>query len=123
MRVQQKHINIGLLLAIVVILVSKIYYINRISFDIDTLDQQITPLKKYMRAETPIGYHVNTQYAGIYMAVQNVMAPRILYINLKPDTLIMIRDKTEKVKGIEDYQVIAENTLGERIVSLIKKIK
>ena len=112
-----------LLASIIILLVFKLYNLNNINFDIDLLDKQLTPIKKYIKPNSSIGFYSTAGYGGLYMAIEYVMAPDIIINNLNLDTLLVIKKKGSILQHLEHYHPIIQNEDGDRSVSLMTKIK
>jgi hypothetical protein len=119
-----RYLNIALAVAIPLIVVVKVYHINKItSFDIDRLDKQLTPFKSFIKPGSRVGYDVHTKYGGIFMAVEHVMVPTLLSLDMTADSMIVLRDKNDTLKTFPKYRIISQNTDKDRIAELIEKIK
>lgn len=122
-RIPSNYLKLALSLVVVILIVSKYFYINKVQLDVDVLTKQLDPLKKSAQLYTRIGYKSSPRYESIYGPVTFVMVPYIVEQNSIPDTLIVIKDKGELINGLNNYRVISQNSEGERIVSLMCKIK
>jgi hypothetical protein len=107
-----------------VLIAAKLFYINRISFDLDSLSGQLDPIKKCIKANTVVGYKGSKSEETLYGPVSYIMVPQIVVQNFEKDTLIMIQDKADSIATPPgNYRVLSQNVDGNRVVSLICKNK
>lgn len=117
-----RYINIAMMIAIPLMIAVKLYHINRISFDLDRLEKQLTPFKKLIKPGSRVGYDVQTKYKSMFMAVEYTMAPKVISLDMKADSMIVLHDKADSLKTFPKYRVISRNIDGDRVAELIQKI-
>lgn len=118
-----KYINFFLAGSIILMLGFKVYHIRKIIFDIDLLKQQLKPIRAHIKPGSTIGFDITTRYAASFMVMQYVMAPKTLILNSSPDSVIIIKNKTDSLFDVKHYHVIVQSIAGDREISLIKKDK
>ena len=107
--------------AIPLMVIAKIYLLDKTDFDIDTLYKQIAPVQKYIKPNCAIGFYDNTSDPTLLVELQYVAAPHIISNSLIPDTLLLIQFDNKPIKTFEHYRVIVQNQDNGRQVSLITK--
>jgi len=112
-----------LIIATILMVILKLYQLNKIDFDIDILAKQLAPLPKYIKPNSTIGLYTNNSDPQLFMEVQYIMAPQIVSNTSVPDTILLIQNKAGLVKTFEHYRTIIQNQDNGRIVSLITKDK
>ena len=117
-----KNTKIILLIAIPLMVILKIYWLNKTDFDIDVLDRQLKPLQTYIKPNSAIGYYTNINNSVLFMEMQYIMAPRNIQEKITPDTLLLIQFTNEKIKTFEHYRTIVQNHQDGRTVSLITRL-
>lgn len=113
--------KIILLAAIPLMVIAKIYQLNKTDFDIDTLDKQLSPIRSYIKPNCRVGFYQNTDDPTLLVELQYVTAPRIISNSLSPDTLLLIQFTNKPVKTFDHYRVITQNQDNGREISLITK--
>jgi hypothetical protein len=99
----------------------KLYQVNRISFDIDLLANQLAPVKKDITLNSSIGFYTNYGNSDMYIKTQYLLAPCVVLNKLTPDTLLILQNKADTVKQFNNYRTISQNQNGT--VSIITKVK
>ena len=117
-----KNTKIILLIAIPLMVILKIYWLNKTEFDMDVLDKQLKPLRIYIKPNSAIGYYTNINNSVLFMEMQYLMAPLDIRNKITTDTLLLIQFPNEKIKTFEHYRTIIQNQQDGRIVSLITKL-
>ena len=117
-----KYTKIIFWVTIPLMVILKVYWLNKIDFDIDVLDKQLRPLQTYVKPKSAIGYYTNINNAELFMEMQYIMAPLNIQNKTTPDTLLLIQFSSEKIKTFEHYRTIIQNRQDGRIVSLITRI-
>lgn len=115
------YIKIILLAAIPLLVIAKIYQLNKIDFDIDTLGKQIAPVQKYIKPNCAIGFYDNTSDPALFIELQYLAAPRVISNSLAPDTLLLIQFNSKPIRIFDQYRIITESQDNGRQVSLITK--
>ena len=118
-----KYMAPVLIIATLLMVVFKLYQLNKTDFDIDVLTKQLAPLPKYIKPNSTIGFYINNNDPQLFMEIQYVMAPQIISNTVVPDTILLIQSKSGVVKPFEHYRTIIQNQDNGRIVSLITKGK
>ncbi|WP_299582682.1 hypothetical protein [Mucilaginibacter sp.] len=103
-------------------IIFKIYQLNKIEFDIDILDKQLTPLQIYIKPNSAIGFYTNISNSVLFIEMQYIMAPLNIQNKITPDTLLLIQFPNEKIKTFDHYRTIIQNQQNGKIVSLITKL-
>lgn len=116
-------IKIILLVAIPLMVIAKIYLLNKTDFDIDTLGKQLAPVQKYIQPNCAVGFYDNTSDPALFVELQYITAPRVISNSLTPDTLLLIQFNSKPIKTFDHYRVIAFSHDNGRQVSLITKIE
>lgn len=112
-----------LIIATLLMVIFKLYQLNKIDFDIDVLTKQLAPLPKYIRPNSTIGLYTDSNDPQLFMEIQYIMAPQIISGTPAADTILLIQGKAGLAKTFEHYRTIVQNQDNGRIVSLITKIK
>jgi hypothetical protein len=123
-----KHIKLHfakyiLLTAIMVLVIFKLYNLSKINFEIDELAKELAPFQRSILPGSSIGFYTDHDLPGLYMAVEYVMAPKIILNRSNTDTLILVQSKANPVKLNWHYRTIARNEDDGKIMSLIARVK
>ena len=115
------YIKIILMAAVPLMLIAKIYQLNKTDFDMDLLAKQLTPLQSHIKPNCSIGFYNNSNDPALFVEMQYVMAPQVISNKITPDTLLVIQFNNKPFKTFPDYRVIAQNQDNGRQISLITK--
>jgi|GEM_PF-2929292 len=115
------YIKIVLMVAVPLMLIAKIYQLNKTDFDMDLLAKQLAPLQSRIKPNCPIGFYNNSNDPALFVEMQYVMAPQVISNKITPDTLLVIQFNNKPFKTFPDYRVIAQNQDNGRQISLITK--
>jgi len=116
------YIKIILMAAVPLMVIAKIYQLNKTDFDMDLLAKQLAPLQSHVKPNCSIGFYSNSNDPAFFVEMQYVMAPQVISNKTTPDTLLVIQFNNKPLKTFPKYRVIAQNQDNGRQVSLITKI-
>ncbi|MEO6631264.1 MAG: hypothetical protein ABIN13_06060 [Mucilaginibacter sp.] len=115
------YIKIILMVVIPLMVIAKIYLLDKIDFDIDTLGKQLAPVQKYIKPNCTVGFYDNTSDPTLIVELYYLAAPHVIINSLNPDTLLLIQFNSKPIKTFEHYRVITQNQDNGRQISLITK--
>ncbi|WP_295795013.1 hypothetical protein [Mucilaginibacter sp.] len=113
--------KIILLVAIPLMVIAKIYQLNKTDFDMDLLAKQLTPLQSHIKPNCSIGFYNNSNDPALFVEMQYVMAPQVISNKITPDTLLVIQFNNKPLTTFSNYRVVAQSQDNGRQVSLITK--
>ncbi|MCO5948748.1 hypothetical protein [Mucilaginibacter flavidus] len=115
------YTKIILMAAIPLMVIAKIYQLNKTDFDMDLLAKQLTPLQSHIKPNCTVGFYNNSNDPALFVEMQYVMAPQVISNKITPDTLLVIQFNNKPLNTFTNYRVIAHNQDNSRQISLITK--
>ncbi|MES2807450.1 MAG: hypothetical protein V4619_02430 [Bacteroidota bacterium] len=111
-----------LLAGAVACVIAKCWWLNRITFDIDSMQQAIAPMQKHIKPNATVGFVSNldstNQYA-LYYSSKFILAPQKLLLKSDKDTLLAVQLKGRELLRLPQYKIIDSGSTADKLILLL----